>query len=93
MSSLNSDKAKRPKMIEVVDLDVEGIAERITKLRVDNELSRYKLAKLLNVTISAIGTWERCEFVPSTYAIARYAKFFGVTADYILFGACSNGNT
>lgn len=93
MSFLNSNNVRRPKMVDVEDLDAKGIAERIMKLRVDNDLSRYKLAKLLNVTESSIGAWERCEFVPSTYVIVRYARFFGVTADYILFGACSNGNT
>ena len=75
----------RPPMVELVP-DSAGIARRLTELRESKGLSRHKLAWDLDVTDSALGTWERGQGVPSTYAVMKYAEYFGVTTDWILFG-------
>ena len=66
--------------------DTEGIARRLTQLREARGLSRRRLAFDLDVTDSALGHWERGHGVPSTLTVMKYAVYFGVTTDWILFG-------
>ena len=75
----------RPRMAAVVS-DPAGIARRLTELREGRGLSRHKLAWDLDVAENTLGTWERGHGVPSTYAVMKYAEYFGVTTDWILFG-------
>ena len=80
----------RPPMVELVP-DPAGIARRLTELRESKGMSRHKLAWDLDVTDSALGTWERGQGVPSTYAVMKYAEYFGVTTDWILTGDETGG--
>ena len=59
-------------------------AERLKDLRLEKELSQRSLAKLLNLSYSAIRQWESCIRVPNAEAVVVIAKFFGVSADYLL---------
>lgn len=81
----------RPRMAAVVS-DPAGIARRLTQLREGRGLSRHKLAWDLDVTDSALGHWERGQGVPSTYAVMKYAEYFGVTTDWILFGGSTDAD-
>lgn len=80
----------RPRMAAVVS-DPAGIARRLTELRENKGMSRHKLAWDLDVADNTLGTWERGQCVPSTYAVMKYAEYFGVTTDWILFGGKEDG--
>lgn len=59
-------------------------AERLKELRLEKELSQRGLAKLLNLSSSAIEQWESESRTPNAEAVVIIAKFFGVTSDYLL---------
>ena len=63
---------------------MEIFAERLKELRAGKELSQRELAKATGLTQSAINLWENAKRVPNGIAIVTLAKFFGVTADYLL---------
>lgn len=59
-------------------------AEQLRLLRLSEKLSQRALAKKTGLSASAIKQWENGRRVPNADAVARLAKFFGVTADYLL---------
>ncbi len=59
-------------------------AERLKELRLEKELSQRGLAKLLNLSAQAVSQWENESRTPNAEAVAVIAKFFGVSADYLL---------
>lgn len=59
-------------------------AERLKELRNEKGLSQRGLAKLLNLSYSAIAQWESEVRVPNAEAVVILAKFFAVTSDYLL---------
>lgn len=60
------------------------IAERIYELRTEMKISQQKLADEIGVSRRAITFWESGINEPKATYIARLAKFFGVSADYLL---------
>lgn len=58
--------------------------ERIKMLRTENHISQIQLAKALGVSQKAVSLWESGDRVPSATVIASLAKYFGVSADYLL---------
>ena len=58
--------------------------ERLKQLRNSRDLKQSDLAELLEVSSSAIGTYERCERQPSFELLQKYAKLFNVSIDYML---------
>ena len=58
--------------------------ERIKMLRTENHISQSQLAKALVVSQKAVSLWESGDRVPSATAIASLAKYFCVSADYLL---------
>lgn len=60
------------------------IAERIYELRTEMKVSQQKLADEIGVSRRAITFWESGINEPKATYIARLAKFFGVSADYLL---------
>ena len=63
---------------------MEKFSERLKELRQENGLSQIQLAKETGISKSAIGFWETGERVPSALAIITLAKYFNVSADYLL---------
>ena len=61
-----------------------GLNERIKMLRTENHISQSQLAKALGVSQKAVSLWESGDRVPSATVIASLAKYFGVSADYLL---------
>ncbi len=59
-------------------------AERLRDLRTERGLSQRELAKLVNLSCSAIQQWESETRVPNAEAIVAIAKFFSVSSDYLL---------
>ena len=58
--------------------------ERIKELREKAGYSQAQLAKKLDVTRSSVNAWEMGISIPSTQYIVELARYFGVSADYLL---------
>lgn len=58
--------------------------KRIKELREDNNLSQTDLAIALNIRQSTVAKWENGTRIPSAESIILLAKFFKVSADYLL---------
>ena len=63
---------------------MEKFSERLKDLRVGKGLNRETLAKQVGVSPSIIRYWEDGVKIPRADAVVALAKFFGVTADYLL---------
>ena len=62
-----------------------SIQERMKDLRVERGLTLEQLAEEINLSKSALGSYEGDKLKDiSHYAIIKLAKFYGVTADYLL---------
>ena len=62
-----------------------SIQERLKDLRVERGLTLEQLAEETHLSKSALGSYEAEDFKDiSHYAIIKLAKFYGVTADYLL---------
>lgn len=59
-------------------------AERLKELRTAENLSQKELAKKVNLSPSAIKQWENEKRNPNAEAVVAIAKFFDVSADYLL---------
>ena len=60
------------------------IGKRIKELRLENKISQLTLSKAIGVDKRAIIFWEQEVNEPKASYIIRLAKFFGVSADYLL---------
>ena len=65
----------------------DTFGERVFTLRKESGMSQYELAKRLEIHAKNIGKYEKDEYVPSAFIARDMAKAFGVTTDYLLFGA------
>ena len=62
-----------------------SIQERLKDLRVERGLTLEQLEEQVNLSKSALGSYEAEDFKDiSHYALIKLAKFYGVTADYLL---------
>ena len=59
-------------------------AERLTQLRKSRGLSQATLAKDMSVSLGIICYWETGKSDPTAPKIVKVAKYFNVTADYLL---------
>lgn len=62
----------------------EHISKKIKALRLEKGLSQQKLAKEIGVTQKAIDFWEKNINEPKASYIINLAKFFDVSADFLL---------
>ena len=62
----------------------DNFATRLRELRIENNLSQQKLAIEIGVTQKAIDFWEKNINEPKASYIIKLAKYFNVSADYIL---------
>ena len=61
------------------------IQERLKDLRVERGLTLEQLAEQTGLSKSALGSYEADDFKDiSHYALIKLARFYGVTADYLL---------
>ena len=60
------------------------LAEKITNLRKQMNLSQEQLAEKLNVSRQSVSKWESAQSMPDTGKIIQLAEIFGVTTDYLL---------
>ena len=59
-------------------------AERLKELREEKGLTLVQLAKELKFSHVAVGRWERKARIPNIEALIVIAKYFNVSADYLL---------
>ena len=59
-------------------------AERLKELRIEKGLSQRALAKELKINQPCIARWESKLQVPNIDVAVMFAKYFGVTTDYLL---------
>ncbi len=58
--------------------------ERLKELRLENELSAKELGKILGVRDTTILRWEKGIILPSIEHLYNIAKYFNVSADYLI---------
>ena len=66
------------------NFDVMQFAERIKALRMEKGVGQNKLAKDLSLSNASISYWETGKQIPSAEVIYKLAKYFNVSADYLL---------
>ncbi|MDE7083296.1 MAG: helix-turn-helix domain-containing protein [Clostridia bacterium] len=59
-------------------------ATRLRELRTDKKLSMKDLAKQINATDTAVSNWENNINEPKISYLISLARFFNVSADYLL---------
>ncbi len=62
------------------------IGDRIKQLRTDAKMTQPELAAKLEVTRSAVATYENNTRQPSFHILVRLAEIFHVSTDYLLLG-------
>lgn len=62
----------------------EFFAKRLKELRVENGLSQDELGHNVGLTQRKISKLETMQLVPSPQIIVNIAKYFNVSADYLL---------
>lgn len=60
------------------------VADRIKALREQSGMTQTALAKKLNVTRSAVNSWEMGISIPSTALLVEVARLFHVSTDFLL---------
>ena len=60
------------------------IGEKITHLRIANDMSQEKLATLLNVSRQSISKWESGESLPQIENVLELSKIFRISTDELL---------
>lgn len=63
---------------------MEKYSERLRELRNEKGLTLEQVASATKLSRGAIGFWETGKRIPNALAIVALAKFYGVSADYIL---------
>ena len=61
-----------------------NLGKRIVELRQSKKISQAKLAKALGVSFGIVCYWETNRSEPTASNIVKLAKYFDVSADYLL---------
>ena len=59
-------------------------SERLCKLRKERGLSQYTVAKAIGVSLGIVCYWETNKSEPTASNIVKLARYFSVSADYLL---------
>jgi transcriptional regulator with XRE-family HTH domain len=60
------------------------IADNISLLRNEKNMTQLELAEILNYSDKAVSKWERGESIPDVITLKAIADLFGVTLDYLV---------
>ena len=58
--------------------------QKLKELRIDKHLTQANIAEIFKVSKTTICQWETSKQEPSLEDVVIIAKFFGVSADYLL---------
>ncbi len=64
--------------------DRSAFSERLKHLRMEKNIGQNALAEELKVSNASISYWETGKQIPSAEVIFKLAKYFAVSADYLL---------
>lgn len=70
-----------------------SFGHRLRKLRNEKKLKQEDLAKIINISKSSVGMYERNEREPSFEVIKRISDYFNVSIDYLINGENSNDDS
>ncbi len=59
-------------------------AEKVTHLRIVNNISQEELAKKINVSRQAVGKWENGESLPQIDKLLELCELFKISADELI---------
>lgn len=59
-------------------------SERIKELRIERNISQNTLSKEIGFSQAAIARWEAGIQIPNINVLITFAKYFNVSADYLL---------
>ena len=68
---------------------METLGERLRALRAEKDITQAQLAGSIFVSESYIALIESGKRNPSTAIVAKLSDFFGISADYLLYGDIS----
>ena len=60
--------------------------ERITKLRTENNMSQYQLAKAMDVSRQAVSKWENGQTTPDASKLIRLAEVLNTDLEFLTTG-------
>lgn len=60
------------------------IGNKLKNLREENNLSKYRLAQMVEVSQQAIADWENNKSEPKAIYLAKLADIFNVSTDFLL---------
>ena len=63
---------------------MEKFIERLRELRIERGLTQTQIAQSTGLSQPALANWEKGKRIPNAVAIIKLAKFFNVSADYLL---------
>ena len=63
---------------------MEIFIRRVKELRIESGFTQKQLAEKLNTTNSTVCDWEKGRSQPDLQTLAKIAKLFDVTTDYLL---------
>ena len=66
------------------NFDMTITAERIKMLRAEKGIGQNQLAQEIQVSNASISYWENAKQEPTAQAVYKLAKYFDVSADYLL---------
>jgi len=64
-------------------MSIKIFAKRAKELRESHGLTTRMLAEKLNISCALISYYENCKREPALSALKAYAKYFGVSIDYL----------
>ena len=65
-------------------MDLKKFSDRLIELRIEKNLTQLQLAKELGIDSTTISKWESCQRIPKGDGIVLLARYFKVTAGYLL---------
>lgn len=67
-----------------ITFNLQKFADRLKELRLEAGIGQNKLSETLELSNASISYWENCKQEPTASAIYKLARFFNVSADYLL---------
>ena len=72
---------------------VEGLCERLTKLRTERRLTQKEVAATIKVSTSCISHYENGEADPPLITVVKLASLYRCSLDYLLTGKSTVGGS
>lgn len=60
------------------------LGEKLKQLRIGKNLNQDQLGEIMGLAVSTISNYETDKRCPSLEVLIKYARFFHVSADYLL---------